>query len=216
MIKLSKCDLPESISEKIRERTERFAILLAAGEPIPEALASAYKSPEVKELLRRETADKCVYCESKVPHVDHGDVEHLRPKSIFPELRFSYENLTFSCGVCNTKKGDFYCNETPLLNPYEDLPEEHLMPVGPMVLRAPASDRGLITQKRLDLNRTKLVERRQERLEAIATLLDQVARTQSAAIRAVLLDQVDQECSADKEYCFVVRAYVTSVRDSLR
>lgn len=211
MIKLNKLALPNEIAEKIRGRTEKFAQLSDAGQLIPESLASAYKSPEIKELLRRETADKCAYCESKVPHIDYGDVEHLLPKSVFPELRYNFENLTYACGVCNTKKGNFYCAETPLLNPYEDFPEEHLMPVGPMVLRIPISDRGLVTQKKLDLNRSELVERRQERLEAIASIVDQIARTKNPAIRTVLLDQVAQECDADKEYCFVVRAYVASV-----
>jgi len=215
MIRLNKLELPDDVAEKINERSVRYANLLAAGEPIPEALASAYKAPEVKELLRRETADKCAYCESKVPHIDYGDVEHILPKSSFPELRFSYGNLTYACGVCNTKKGNFFDQETPLLNPYEDFPEDHLMPVGPMVLRVPASDRGLITEKKLDLNRSELVERRQERLEATATLVDQIARTRNPAIRDVLRQQVEKECAADKEYSLVVRAYVASVEDQI-
>lgn len=215
MIKLNKLALSNAISEKIQARIERYSALLDAGESIPESLASAYKDPEIKELLRCETADKCAYCESKVPHIDYGDVEHLLPKSVFPALRYNYENLTYACGVCNTKKGNFFSADTPLLNPYEDFPEEHLMPAGPMVLRSPTSDRGLITQKRLDLNRSELVERRHERLEAIASIVDQVARTKNPTIRTVLLDQLAQECEADKEYCFVVRAYVASVKAQL-
>jgi len=149
MIKLSKLTVPTEIEEKIKQRQQRYNELDASGEQIPDSLASAYRAPEVKELLRHETAEKCAYCESEVLHVDYGDVEHLLPKSKFPHLRYSYENLTFACSVCNIKKGDFFDAETPLLNPYEDKPEDHLMPFGPSVLPTPASDRGLITQNGL-------------------------------------------------------------------
>ncbi len=210
MIKLSKLNLPPELAAKITDRTQRYQDLVAAGEPVPDSLSSAYKAAEVKVLLRTETADKCAYCESKIPHVDYGDVEHLLPKSVFPHLRYTYGNLTYACGVCNTRKGDFYSAETPLLNPYEDHPGEHLIPIGPMVMRSPASDRGLLTEKKLALNRTELVERRMERLEAVATLVDQVARTENPVIRSVLVEQIEKECRDDKEYAFVVRAFVAS------
>lgn len=211
MITLSKLTVPPEIAEKIRQRQQQYNELNAKGEQIPDSLASAYKATEVKELLRRETAEKCAYCESKISHIDYGDVEHLLPKSKFPQLRYSYENLTYACSVCNTKKGDFFDAQTPLLNPYEDKPEDHLMAVGPMILFIPASDRGLVTQKRLLLNRSNLVERRGERLENIATLVDQLARTKKPAIREVLLNELKEECEASEEYAFVVRAYVDAV-----
>ena len=169
---------------------------------------------KLKSYSDIETAEKCAYCESKVLHVDYGDVEHLLPKSRFPHLRYSYENLTFACSVCNIKKGDFFDAETPLLNPYEDKPEDHLMPFGPAVLPTPASDRGLITQKRLALNRPELVERRTERLESIATLIGQIARTKNPAIRRVLLDDLMEECEPSEEYAFVVRAYIKEILDT--
>lgn len=210
MIKLIKLNVPADVQSKINERTQRYKEIVDAGGEVPESLASAYKAPEIKSLLKSETADKCAYCESKVPHIDYGDVEHLLPKSLFPNLRYEYENLTYACGVCNTKKGDFYSADTPLLNPYEDDLESHLLAIGPMVMRAPASDRGFVTEKKLALNRSELVEKRMERLEAVASLIDQIARTENIVIRSVLLEQVKKECQGDKEYAFVVRAYVSS------
>ncbi|ABB73430.1 TIGR02646 family protein [Nitrosospira multiformis ATCC 25196] len=211
MIKLNKLTVPPEIAEKIRQRQQHYNELDAKGEQIPDSLASAYKAPEVKELLRCETAEKCAYCESKISHVDYGDVEHLLPKSKFPQLRYSYENLTYTCSVCNTKKGDFFDAQTPLLNPYKDKPEDHLMAVGSMIFFIPGSDRGLVTQKRLALNRSNLVERRGERLESVATLIDQIARTKTSAIREVLLHELKEECEASEEYAFVVRTYVEAV-----
>ncbi len=211
MIKLHKLPLPGAVAEAIADRAARYAALREAGAEIPLALASAYKSPEIKELLKEETSEKCAYCESKILHIDFGDVEHIKPKETFHELRYSYDNLTLACGVCNNKKRNFYNEETPLLNPYIDEPKDHLMAVGPMVLRMPGSDRGLITQKTLDLNRPSLVERRTERLEAIATMADQLANTKSTAIRAVLLCAIREECSAENEYSFVVSEYTNKV-----
>lgn len=208
MIRLHKRALPDELANKIRERTDRYLQLVNAGATVPDALASAYRDSAIKSLLKAETADKCAYCESKVPHVDYGDVEHLVPKSVRPELRFAYENLTFACGVCNTKKGEYHSEECPLLNPYVDEPADHLAAAGPMVLRTPNSDRGMVTEKRLDLNRSNLIERRKERIEGVAALIDQIARTRNTEIRDVLLAQVTDECKDDREYAFVVRAYV--------
>lgn len=208
MIRLRKNAIPREVAGKIIERAKRYLNLLENGGTVPEALASAYRDPEIKALLKAETADKCAYCESKVPHVDYGDVEHIVPKSVRPDLRFAYENLTFACSVCNTKKGEYHSDECPLLNPFVDDPSDHLLAAGPMVLRAPGSDRGMVTEKRLELNRASLIERRKERIEGIAALIDQLARTKSNAIRDVLLAQIEDECRDEREYAFVVRAYV--------
>lgn len=105
--------------------------------------------------------------------------------------------------------------ELPLLNPYTDDPSDHLIALGPMVVRQPHSDRGLLTERRLDLNRAALIERRAERLNDVATLVDQIARTTSPGIREVLPAQASEECLADKEFSFVVAAYVAQVRSAL-
>jgi HNH endonuclease len=211
MIPLTKRAVPPDLAQKLARKTARYLSLRSLAMPIPKSLASGYNDPKVKRLLREETADKCAYCESKIPHVDYGDIEHMISKDARPDLRFSFDNLTFACGVCNTKKHDYDDPNAPLLNPYRDNPNDHLKAFGPMVMRLPTSDRGLITQKRLDLNRPNLVERRTERLESIGTLLDQIARTTNPSIKQVLEDQVQQECGADKEYAFVVRGYVGAV-----
>ena len=63
--------------------------------------------PQAKALLKRESADKCAYCEADTSVVAHGDVEHFRPKSAYWWLAYSLDNYTFSCQVCNQiHKGD--------------------------------------------------------------------------------------------------------------
>lgn len=213
MIRLTKLPVPEAVAQRLANRTQQYAELVAQGQEIPEAVANGYNHPDVKALLKQETSDKCAYCESKVPHVDYGDIEHMLSKLHRPDLRFDYQNLTYSCTVCNNKKRDYHDEQNPLINPYVDVPEDHLAAYGPMVMRLATSDRGLITQRRLDLNRGELVERRKERLEQIGILMDQIARTTNAGIRAVLEEQIRQECEADKEYAFVVRSFVDRSRE---
>jgi len=45
---------------------------------------------------------RCAYCE------DSGadEIEHLFPKSLFPELAFKWSNYAFACGPCNGPKGN--------------------------------------------------------------------------------------------------------------
>lgn len=80
-----------------------------------------------KEQLLKDQFDKCCFCESKVAHVDAGDVEHYRPKGESKQtnsglankpgyywLAYKWDNLLIACQRCNRreKKSLF-----PLLNP---------------------------------------------------------------------------------------------------
>jgi uncharacterized protein (TIGR02646 family) len=75
---------------------------------------SIYASGPVKVALREAQHDKCAFCESRVSHVSHGDVEHFRPKSGFKQreadllrrpgyywLAYEWTNLFFCCQLCN-------------------------------------------------------------------------------------------------------------------
>lgn len=126
MIRLVKLPVPDHVEQRLANRTQQYLALTAQGEEIPDAVANGYNHPDVKALLRQETSDKCAYCESKVPHVDHGDIEHMLSKQHRPDLRFDYQNLTYACAVCNNKKRNYHDEQNPLINPYQDVPEEHL------------------------------------------------------------------------------------------
>ena len=54
-----------------------------------------------KKQLKKESADKCAYCEADTSVVAHGDVEHFRPKSIYWWLAYCYDNMLFACQICN-------------------------------------------------------------------------------------------------------------------
>lgn len=45
---------------------------------------------------------RCMYCEDSAA----DEVEHLRPKDLYPELVFVWENYLYACGPCNGPKNN--------------------------------------------------------------------------------------------------------------
>lgn len=89
-----------------------------------------YSGHGIKEALMTSHFGKCVFCESKVRAIAHGDVEHFRPKAGYDQghtfnhdgyfwRAYAWENLYFSCQVCNQvyKNNDFPLlpDDTPAL-----------------------------------------------------------------------------------------------------
>ncbi|VXA83620.1 conserved hypothetical protein [Aeromonas veronii] len=48
--------------------------------------------------------NRCCYCEDSVA----DEVEHVRPKNLYPELTFVWDNFLYVCGQCNTIKKNKY------------------------------------------------------------------------------------------------------------
>lgn len=64
---------------------------------------------EIKRHYRREQGNTCFYCRSHIP-VDHlrvWDLDHIAPKSIYPQFTFEPRNLTISCVECNSAKDTY-------------------------------------------------------------------------------------------------------------
>lgn len=155
-----------------------------------------YGHDDVKQLLLSIQNNKCCYCESRVTHIDYGDVEHIRPKSsyrqgketerIFPGyfwLVYDWSNLLLSCKLCNeTHKNDLY----PLNNPKkrcqdhrfnlsEELPQlidpSRENPTDHLTFKREIvyykTNKGKVSIKYLGLNREILNESRREILNAL-------------------------------------------------
>lgn len=61
---------------------------------------------EVRQNLNEMCAgvSRCMYCEDSCA----DEIEHIRPKSWYPELTFVWENYLYACGPCNGGKKDKY------------------------------------------------------------------------------------------------------------
>jgi uncharacterized protein (TIGR02646 family) len=206
MIRLTKSAEPQVLTDNKDAWTQAYLTALAVG-PVSNTVKFRYRHSEIKNQIVRETSEKCAYCESKIRHVTPGDVEHILPSSVFPNLIFEWENLTLACTECNRRKLDYHDVADPLIHPYSDNPEDHLVAIGPLVKARPADRKGQITENRLELNSPALFERRSERIESLHNLAHLYAE-QTGVLKDLLADQLRQEAQNDKEYSFVVKAYL--------
>jgi len=182
--------------------------------PNPAALRTNYKHPDNKEALLRASHGKCMYCESQVSHVYFGDVEHIRPKAEgkYPELEFEWTNLGYCCARCNNEKKDQFDENCPIVDPYSEEPDTHLLAFGPVLRHRAGSERGAITIATTDLNRAELIERRAMRLSQLQNSLDACYRTANETVRATLLAALDEEGSASKEFSMFAVALIAANR----
>jgi uncharacterized protein (TIGR02646 family) len=179
--------------------------------PNPAALLKGdYADPVNKNALRKSTAGKCMYCESKIEHNSYAHVEHIKPKKKFLELEFSWDNLGFSCQVCNTNKGEKYDESTPFIDPYNENPEEYLLFLEFYVYPRRGSERGEYTKKELDLNRANLIDRRKERFDNLLILIKAAGHTSSDSLRNQIIAELRKEAEKDKEYSAMVKSVLTA------
>jgi len=61
---------------------------------------------EVKRTLDRmcSGARRCAYCEDSAA----DEVEHVRPKDLYPQVVFAWSNYIYACGPCNGPKGSHF------------------------------------------------------------------------------------------------------------
>lgn len=149
MIRVAK---PEPAPLILRERghrtTEANQQAFENGERAFDFDSSLYGAKSVKSVLIKAQHGKCAFCESQILHIDHGDVEHLRPKGGFRQgnadpleqpgyfwLAYAWENLFLACALCNQT---FKKNWFPLVDPtkrarshQDDLAAEEPMLIDP-------------------------------------------------------------------------------------
>jgi len=75
---------------------------------VPESLVAQkkYGENDVREQLKSDQDAKCYICERN--RTTDFEVEHLQSKAKHPELKFDWNNLSFSCSYCNGKKSDSF------------------------------------------------------------------------------------------------------------
>ncbi len=114
--------------------------------PVPtgpdEVKESIYKADDVRDQLLEDQHYKCAYCESRITR-EYNDVEHYRPKSIYYWLGHDWNNLFYSCDLCNrtykktnfplkneanrvTVPGSTDVEEPLVINPAFEEPTEHI------------------------------------------------------------------------------------------
>lgn len=136
-----------------------------------------YRHRDIKSALKNETAEKCVYCESKIGHNTPGDVEHKIPTSVDISLHFEWSNLTIACTECNRRKRDYFDALKPFLDPYNAGIEARIVHHGPIVCWTPGDAVAENSVKILELHagRTDLISRKAEAIDALNNVVERLA-----------------------------------------
>ncbi|WP_447885207.1 HNH endonuclease [Serratia fonticola] len=78
--------------------------------------------------LKATCFGKCAYCEKSVNgNGSYMEVDHFRCKDLHDDLVLEWDNFIPACKQCNTKKGKTDVDAYPIVNPYEDEPNEHFI-----------------------------------------------------------------------------------------
>jgi len=120
---------------------------------------------QLVDVLSIETNNMCAYCETSL--VGSGNIEHIMPKSLFPEGMYDWNNLTLICPQCNSRK----TNRILPINPYLDEPSNHFSFENNGQI-TPKTAKGAEVIDVLSLNRTELYNSRLKTIRFITDLID--------------------------------------------
>jgi len=112
LIRLPNVAVPEETARKLREYQAEVDAKPSYAERVAEAkrqFSSRNKATNAAFRVVRQRLDemcsgarRCAYCEDSAA----DEVEHVRPKDLYPEHVFRWENYVYACGPCNGPKGN--------------------------------------------------------------------------------------------------------------
>ncbi|MBA8868320.1 HNH endonuclease [Pantoea agglomerans] len=207
MIKMTKGQEPQILLDNKQKWTKALFAQSPQERKLKPSVATKYRHEKVKAALIKETRGKCVYCESKILHVHHGDVEHILPKSLYEDQTFEWKNLTLACEICNQNKSNRDPNLEYIINPYIVDPELSINFAGSFMCTKDVA--GANTKTIIDLNRTALLEKRMERIQAIDVIKNIILDLgREPIIRKVVLgDFIKNELCGKSEYSAMVKCF---------
>lgn len=206
MIPLAKLDEPRSLKKnKVRWTNELLAAIKTGDEKQINSKKKKYNQPDVKDQLKRETNEKCAYCESRITVVAHGDIEHITPKALEPRHTFEWENLTFACQICNQHKS----NKEDISDPYSDSMEEFVFLLAPVLVGSSAKTRRTVIE--LDLNRPALIENRTAHIVELSRALEAIHKETDVELKNLMFSGLERDVGRGKSEYVAMKA--TLLRD---
>lgn len=212
MIGLEKLDKPTILENKEELWRNELLKYISDNDSIPSNVNRRYSHKEIKTRLLEETNHKCAYCESKITAIDYGDVEHIKPKSRFPEKTYQWDNLTLACRKCNQNKKDYFDPKKMLINPYIDNPESELMFLGPII--SARTERARFTIKMLKLDRAELFESRLNFIKNIQPLIDLYVSEENQLMKELTFMDILSYTKKNSEYSAMMKSVVKSIEDN--
>jgi len=121
-------NIPQSLDDKktIKRRNELIRNQKYPLSKNAKEFNKCFKQKDVLDSLDKIYNSKCVYCEEKIKRVNsinlsqkeeiNHTIEHYRPKSKYPWLAYSWDNLLWCCVKCNKNKDNNFYIENKKVN----------------------------------------------------------------------------------------------------
>lgn len=118
-------ELPQALRARLKMESDAINV---AADPKAEAVRrydNARQSKWFKPILvnlqeMSGIGQRCMFCSGS----ESSQIEHFRPKAIFPLESMNWENFLWVCGICNQSKGDRFPPNTEagvsLINPVDE------------------------------------------------------------------------------------------------
>lgn len=77
-----------------------------------------------KPFLRDNFNKRCGYCDGLDIYAGGSrgfQIDHFKPKKLFPDLETEYDNLVYSCSYCNRAKWDHWKDDNGFIDPCDIL-----------------------------------------------------------------------------------------------
>ncbi|MBI1311252.1 TIGR02646 family protein [bacterium] len=145
----------------------------SSNKPTWKTLWSSVKA--VKDELDKMSDGRCAYCEQLINARRSGQVEHFKPKSLFPTLTYDVDNYFLACNGCNGAKSDKWPDDgTSYIRPDEGQPSRRFTFTEDGRIKANiAGSESETTIKDFELGRGGLVRARKVAIaQTIGTLKD--------------------------------------------
>lgn len=130
MIKINKKSPPDILTNNQTEWTnslldaiKTYGSYSAIPDKVKDSLLVHYRHKDIQNALSESSHGKCAFCECKPGESGNIEVEHFQPKSLYPSLAFSWDNLLPACRKCNEAKLNQDTLAFPIINPAVEDPE---------------------------------------------------------------------------------------------
>lgn len=113
-------DAAASYEERVRRAKKQFG-------QRNKSTDATFKAVREKLTQLCNGARRCMYCEDSVA----DEVEHFKPKDLYPELVFVWKNYLYACGPCNGPKNNRFAVIGPATGGLVDVTRARNAPVAP-------------------------------------------------------------------------------------
>lgn len=184
--------LPRAVTARLKTETRAISRHTDPKSEAQRRYSNARKARWFEPVVQRlgqvsGAAQRCMLCSGS----EASDVEHYRPKAVFPLLAMDWENYLWACTICNRAKGDRFPPDTEpggrLVNPMDEnvwqfffIDEFGLLTARYAVSKGDLDERASTTLRVLNLNREAVQESRQVRIRDLRGQVSEALRLYGA------------------------------------